>query len=58
MAAAHLNHRAIYEPLRERFEDLKSDDLSQRRWKYNTSGGSTGEPVRFIQDQEYEGEDR
>ena len=39
--------------LRERFEDLKSDDLSQRRWKYNTSGGSTGEPVRFIQDQEF-----
>ena len=40
--------------LRERFEDLKSDDLSQRRWKYNTSGGSTGEPVRFIQDQDHE----
>lgn len=40
--------------LRERFEDLKSDDLDERRWRYNTTGGSTGEPVRFIQDREYQ----
>ena len=39
--------------LRSRFEDLKSDDLSQRRWQENTSGGSTAEPVRFIQDMNY-----
>ena len=39
--------------LRERFEDLKSDDLDQRTWNYGTSGGSTGEPARFIQDQAY-----
>ncbi len=29
---------------------LVSDDLAQRRWYYNTSGGSTGEPIRLIQD--------
>ena len=40
------------ELLRDRFEELKSDDLNTRKWKYNTSGGSTGEPVRFIQDRE------
>ena len=35
------------------FESLKSDDLDARKWIYNTSGGSTGEPVRFIQDNDY-----
>lgn len=39
--------------VRTRFEDLKSDDLSRRRWHHNSSGGSTGEPVTFIQDKEY-----
>jgi phenylacetate-CoA ligase len=39
--------------IRRRFDDLKSDDLSGRKWYFNTSGGSTGEPVRFIQDWEY-----
>jgi phenylacetate-CoA ligase len=39
--------------LRERFEDLKSNDLKGRRWHVNTSGGSTGEPVRFVQDEQY-----
>lgn len=34
-------------------ETLKSADLGRRKWKANTSGGSTGEPVRFIQDLEY-----
>ncbi|HVX40284.1 MAG TPA: hypothetical protein VHB25_11990 [Gemmatimonadaceae bacterium] len=32
---------------------LWSDDLARRRWRYNTSGGSTGEPVRHVQDQAY-----
>lgn len=40
--------------LRERFEDLRSDDLGSRRWFFNTSGGSTGEPVRFVQDGAYQ----
>ncbi|WP_396621469.1 phenylacetate--CoA ligase family protein [Marinobacter sp. W-8] len=39
--------------LREHFEALKSDDLASRNWHVNTSGGSTGEPARFIQDSEY-----
>ena len=39
--------------IRSRFEDLKSKDLKNRKWKYNTSGGSTGEPVRFVQDTSY-----
>jgi phenylacetate-CoA ligase len=25
-----------------------------RKWYYNTSGGSTGEPVKFIQDDVYD----
>jgi phenylacetate-CoA ligase len=37
--------------IRNRMDDLKSDDLSHRRWAYVTSGGTTGEPVRIIQDQ-------
>lgn len=32
---------------------LYSEDYENRDWYENTSGGSTGEPVRFIQDQEY-----
>lgn len=39
--------------IRNRYEELKSDDLSKRKWCENTSGGSTGEPVRFIQDNGY-----
>jgi phenylacetate-CoA ligase len=41
------------EIIRENFENLKSSDLSNRNWWINTSGGSTGEPIKFIQDQEY-----
>jgi phenylacetate-CoA ligase len=41
------------EIIRAHAEDLVSDDISERNWYYNTSGGSTGEPVRFIQDAEY-----
>lgn len=36
--------------IRENWEDLKSRDLPSRKWYYNTSGGSTGEPVKLIQD--------
>lgn len=43
------------EIIRENFEDLKSDDLSNRRWFINTSGGSTGKPVKFVQDMEFRG---
>jgi len=39
--------------IRSRFEDMKSDDLIKRKWYKNTSGGSTGEPVTFIQDMNY-----
>jgi phenylacetate-CoA ligase len=41
------------EIIRGHFDELKSSDLSKRKWFYNTSGGSTGEPARFIQDFEY-----
>jgi phenylacetate-CoA ligase len=41
------------EIIRSRFDELKSSDLSERKWYFNTSGGSTGEPVRFIQDLEF-----
>jgi phenylacetate-CoA ligase len=40
--------------VRENFDRLKVADLPSRKWTYNTSGGSTGEPVQLIQDQEYE----
>jgi len=39
--------------IRNSFEELKSKNLDERKWWVNTSGGSTGEPVRFIQDNEY-----
>lgn len=39
--------------LSENFDQLKSLDLTSRRWRVNSSGGSTGEPVRFIQDNGY-----
>lgn len=41
------------ETIRSNFEKLKSNDLHRRKWYYNTSGGSTGKPVRLIQDREY-----
>lgn len=37
--------------LREQFDALTSDDHSRRKSFVNMSGGSTGEPTRFIQDQ-------
>jgi phenylacetate-CoA ligase len=36
--------------IRQNFDRLKSNDLSRRRWTYNSSGGSTGEPIDLIQD--------
>ena len=33
---------------------LISNDYMNRRPSYNTSGGSTGEPVRFVQDKSYQ----
>lgn len=36
--------------IRSRFKDLTSSDSGSRGPYYNTSGGSTGEPVRFVQD--------
>src|SRR3990170_3914222 len=39
--------------IRRHFQDIQSNDLSERIWQYNTSGGSTGEPIRLIQDRRY-----
>jgi phenylacetate-CoA ligase len=39
--------------IRSHFDELKSNDLVRRKWYLNTTGGSTGEPVQFIQDWEY-----
>lgn len=39
--------------IRELGAELHSADLPQRKWFFNTSGGSTGEPVRLVQDREY-----
>jgi len=38
------------EIIRRRTDELKSRDYKKRKWFYNTSGGSTGEPVKLIQD--------
>lgn len=37
-----------------RSEELISDDYLTRKWYNNFSGGSTGEPTRFIQDSNYD----
>lgn len=39
--------------IRANFSRMQSKDNSQRNCATNTSGGSTGEPVRLIQDDEY-----
>lgn len=39
--------------IRENFDRLHIKDLSNGKWIFNTSGGSTGEPVRLIQDSVY-----
>ncbi|MFA5248480.1 MAG: hypothetical protein WC415_04630 [Patescibacteria group bacterium] len=42
------------EIIRREGENLYSKDYKSRKFYENTSGGSTGEPVRFIQDKSYE----
>lgn len=44
--------------IRDHSATLQSIDLARREWSYNTSGGSTGEPVRIIQDAEYDDHSR
>lgn len=39
--------------IRKHFKELLSDDRHRRKPYINTSGGSTGEPVKFVQDKEY-----
>jgi phenylacetate-CoA ligase len=39
--------------IRKNHGDLISDDCQTRKWYYNSSGGSTGEPIRLIQDENY-----
>jgi len=38
------------EIIRRRTDELISRDYKKRKWFYNTSGGSTGEPIKLIQD--------
>ena len=35
------------------FNELKSNDLAQRNWFTNSTGGSTGEAAQFIQDEQH-----
>lgn len=42
------------EIIRKYQKELISNDYKTRKWYYNSSGGSTGEPVRFIQDDLYD----
>lgn len=51
----YLSHLPILtkEMVRTHFDQLKCTDLAERRWYINTSGGSTGEPARLIQDREF-----
>ncbi len=39
--------------LRTQFARLKSDDIDSRRWRRTSTGGSTGEPVWILQDQDF-----
>jgi phenylacetate-CoA ligase len=39
--------------IRNNFEELKSKDLEKRQHYFNTSGGSTGEPIKLVQDKEF-----
>lgn len=41
------------EIVRAKFRQLHSKDNSHRNCHFNTSGGSTGEPVQLVQDDEY-----
>lgn len=42
------------EIIRKEGKNLYSKDYQQRKYYENSSGGSTGEPVKFIQDKEYD----
>lgn len=42
------------ETIREHQKKLISKDYITRKWYYNSSGGSTGEPTRFVQDDLYD----
>ena len=39
--------------IRSHFDELKSADLGRRHWYFNQTSGSTGEPLEFIQDWEF-----
>ncbi len=39
--------------IRAHTDDLTSADLAQRKWYRNSSGGSTGVPITFIQDSDH-----
>ena len=39
--------------LRKHQKELISKDYQKRKWYYNSSGGSTGEPTQFMQDDHY-----
>jgi len=41
------------ETLRKHQKELISKDYKKRKWYYNFSGGSTGEPTKFMQDNHY-----
>jgi phenylacetate-CoA ligase len=41
------------EIVQKNMKELISKDYQRRKWYYNSSGGSTGEPTRFIQDIDY-----
>lgn len=40
--------------LRKRFDDIKASDNADRTWFENASSGSTGEPVRVLQDRDFQ----
>ena len=46
------------EIIRSNLSRLQSKDLGSRKWYANTSGGSTGEPIRLVQDAEYDDHSR
>ncbi|MBA7645693.1 hypothetical protein ES703_53451 [subsurface metagenome] len=41
------------EIIKENWEDIISKERTKRKWFYNASGGSTGEPITIIQDDIY-----
>jgi phenylacetate-CoA ligase len=38
--------------IRSRFDELKTNDINHRKWFFEATGGSTGESLRFIADNE------